>query len=206
MTPASAILVPRDGILVSAKVTLPILGIDLETTGLKQQDGDRIVEIAMVEMLYETWSGRGFIKRSLVQRVNPLRPIHPAAEAVHGISMAMLKDEPVWEDVASRVLDFMQNVRLLVAHNMEFDGPFLAGELLRVGLRPPEVPTLCTMKSARWATSMGKLPKLSELCFASGVSYNPEEAHSAEYDIKRTLACLKRGLANGYYHLPEESL
>lgn len=93
---------------------------------------------------------------------------------------------------------------LLVAHNMGFDGPFIAAELARVGVDVPNVHSLCTMENARWACPDGKSPRLGELCFALGVDYDTEKAHGAEYDVDVTMQCFFRGLARGFYQLPQE--
>jgi hypothetical protein len=59
------------------------------------------------------------------------------------------------------------------------------------------------MENARWACPDGKLPRLGELFFALGVSYERAKAHAAEYDIEVTMACLFRGLDRGFYQLPK---
>lgn len=178
-----------------------ITGIDVETTGLEQTKGDRIIEIAMITVekkgehygLVSTW----------VQRIDPLRAIDPAAEAVHHINISSLRGCPTWDTVAPEVMQRLGTTETLVAHNMDFDGPFVGGELLRVGLTPPSsVKTFCTMANARWAHPTGKLPKLQELCFALDVPYDLAQAHAAKYDVLVMLQCLKKGVQRGFYQLP----
>jgi DNA polymerase III subunit epsilon len=184
---------------------IKITGLDLETTGLHQEKGDRIIEVAMIEVEYKPGE-RLVVKRKFVSRVNPHRVIHADAYAVHKISDADVASAPEWADVAPKVIQMLKSTNLLVAHNMPFDGPFLAGELLRIGLVPPDVPTFCTMENGRWSTPTGKLPKLSELCFASRVKYDPALAHAAEYDVLQTFRCLLFGLNTNFFKLPSEVL
>ncbi|MCL2874725.1 MAG: 3'-5' exonuclease [Betaproteobacteria bacterium] len=178
---------------------LRIIGLDTETTGLKQELGHRIIEIAM--LTYDSDS-RKLVDR-WVQRIDPERPIDPAAQEVHGIAYTDLVGCPKWDEVAPEIVRRMGEADLLVAHNMGFDGPFVAAELIRVGLRVPNTPSVCTMESARWACPDGKLPRLGELCFALGVRYDAAKAHSAIYDVDIMMECLFRGLKRGFYRLPE---
>lgn len=180
---------------------LRLIGFDSETTGLDQAKGDRFVELAVVEMIYVPSTHQAGIRKTWVQRINPERPIHPDAEAVHGISWQDVKDEPTWREVAPTVIEVIGKPDYMVIHNVGFDAPFLAGELIRVGLPVPNVQTFCTMENARWATPMGKLPKLQELCFSLGVNYDKTEAHAAEYDVRVMLQCLVRGLKGGFFKL-----
>jgi DNA polymerase-3 subunit epsilon len=81
----------------------------------------------------------------------------------------------------------------------EFDGPFLEMELKRVGLEMPKRPSIDTMTKGVWATPDGKKPRLSELCFACGVPYDPTLAHAAAYDVDRMIECYDKGKAWGFY-------
>ena len=177
-----------------------IVGLDTETTGLEQEKGHRIIEIAMLTYDLET---RALVD-TWVQRVDPERSIDPGAQAAHGISYSELVGQPKWDDVAGEVSRRLGTAELLIAHNMGFDGPFIAAELLRVGLEVPNVHSLCTMENARWACPDGKLPRLGELCFALGVDYDPAKAHGAEYDVSVMMASFFKGLDRGFYQLPKE--
>lgn len=176
-----------------------LAGVDTETTGLDQEKGHRIVEICF--RLYDS------VTRDLVdeyvQRINPQRSIDSKAQAVHHITATDLIGCPTWEEVAPKVASMMAKADLMVAHNMNFDGPFIALELVRVGVTVPNIKTLCTMKEGRWATPLGKNPNLGEVCFALGVDYDSSAAHAADYDVDVMMECLFRGVDRGFYHLPE---
>lgn len=177
-----------------------LIGLDTETTGLDQEKGHRVIEIAMLTYDLET---RALVDR-YVQRIDPERAIDPGAQAAHGISYSELVGQPKWEDVARDIADRMGTGDLLIAHNMGFDGPFIAAEMNRIGVNVPDIHSLCTMENARWACPDGKLPRLGELCFALGVGYDPAKAHGADYDTTVMMDCFFRGLDRGFYELPKE--
>lgn len=173
--------------------------IDTETTGLSQEKGARIIEIGIVR--YDFLSASKL--DAWVQRIDPQCPIETGAQEVHGISYEELVGQPFWEDLAVEISSRLESCDLLVAHNMGFDGPFIAAELMRVGVEVPKVQSFCTMENARWACPDGKLPKLGELCFALNIPYDAAKAHSALYDIERTAECFFEGYKRGFYTLPE---
>lgn len=172
--------------------------LDTETTGLKQEKGARIIEIAFLTYSLET----GELTDTWIKRFDPQCPIEPGAQAIHGISYSDLVGEPIWEDLAGEIAERMGQADLLVAHNMGFDGPFIAAELLRCGVAIPDVYSLCTMTSGRWACADGKSPTLGELAFALGVDYDTSKAHGAGYDTSVTAGCFFAGFKRGFYKLP----
>jgi DNA polymerase-3 subunit epsilon len=176
-----------------------IQGLDTETTGLEQEKGHRIIEIALLSYDSDT---RKLVDK-YVQRIDPERSIDPKAQEVHGIGYNELVGMPKWDIVAPEVYRRMNDADLAVAHNKGFDLPFICLELVRVGQSIPNVESFCTMDNGRWATFDGKSPKLMELCFALGVPYDPKLAHAAEYDVERMMDCFWRGLDRGWYKLPE---
>jgi DNA polymerase-3 subunit epsilon len=107
------------------EVTFSVL--DVETTGLAPQFGDRVCEVALLRF-------RG--DRELDQfhtLVNPQRPISPGAFAVNGIRDQDLADAPVFAEIAPGLLDLLEG-STLVAHNAPFDLAFLALEFQICGL------------------------------------------------------------------------
>ena len=170
-------------------------GLDIESTGLEQAEGHRIIEICLVHYDYDTKKPIGEFKA----RIDPARPIDAKAQAVHGIAYTDLVGCPQWENVAGAVRAELERSDLWIAHNANFDIPFITGEMNRVGLLMPAVPSFCTMENGRWACFDGKAPKLQELCFALGVPYDPSLAHAAEYDVQRMMACFWAGQERGFY-------
>lgn len=169
---------------------------DIETTGLDQQMGHRIIEICL--SLYDLDTERKV--GTYVQRIHPHRAIDAKAQEVHGITIHDLAGSPDWDEVAPRVHKILTKCDLVVAHNGDyFDMPFIALELVRVGLPIPPVKTFDTMVQGRWATPFGKSPNLGELCFALNIPYDKSQAHGAEYDVDVTARCFFEGVKRGFY-------
>lgn len=184
-------------------VDMIVGGLDLETTGLEQEKGHRIVEFAILLYLLDETTGKHSFKGKYVQRINPQRPIDPGAYAVHGISYEDVSMCPTWDEVAPKVVKLMGACDVVVAHNGDgFDLPFIAAELLRIGQPIPDVESVDTMLQGRWATPNGKMPNLGEFCFATGVSYDKEMAHAAEYDVQVMLEGFFLAHREGFIKLP----
>lgn len=174
-------------------------GIDIETTDLDWTSGARIIEFGIVLHDADTGSRLG----EWVQRINPECPIGAKAFAIHHISFEMLSGCPKFAEVAPRIQALMSKCDYWVAHNGKgFDMPFISHELLKAGFAAPERPLVDTMLEGRWATFSGKSPKLGELCYALDVDYNPNDAHSAQYDIDRMMQCYFKGAAEGFFARP----
>lgn len=178
-----------------------IAGLDLETSGLSQVDGHRVIEVAVVIYSLETRAMRGRFET----RLNPQRGIDAKAQEIHGISYESLIGKPLWEEVAPKLSLLLSKCPYVVAHNgLGFDAPFLWGEFLRAGVALPEVRIVDTMLQARWATPDGSIPNLKALCFACGVPYDPDKAHGASYDTEVMMACFFSQLDAGFFTLPTE--
>ena len=79
--------------------------LDTETTGLNVDQGDRLIEIGVVE--YEGMSPTG---RTYHTYINPGdRQVQAGAIQVHGRTNEMLKDAPAFADIAAEFLDFIGN-------------------------------------------------------------------------------------------------
>jgi DNA polymerase-3 subunit epsilon len=178
-----------------------VVGIDIETTGLKQTDGHRMVEFGAI--LYDL-DTKKFLGK-YVQRINPQRPIDPKAQAVHGISFEDVANMPTLEEVAPMIVRVLNSGNLHVAHNgKDFDMPFIRNELIRIGVDLEHRPLVDTMRQGKWATAMGKNPNLGELCFATGTNYDTSLAHGAEYDIEVMMQSFFVGHDKGFFKIEGE--
>jgi DNA polymerase-3 subunit epsilon len=104
--------------------------LDTETTGLDPAKGDRLVEIAGVELLNSIPTGRTYHTY-----INPERDMPEDAFRVHGLSADFLAGHRVFREVMDEFLDFARDARLVI-HNAEFDMRFINHEL-RAHQRPP---------------------------------------------------------------------
>jgi DNA polymerase-3 subunit epsilon len=101
--------------------------LDTETTGLKANGGDRLVEIGCVELCNRIPTGLEFHAF-----INPEgKEVHPEAEAIHGISNAFLEDKPVFNHVVGDFIEFIGEDQLVI-HNAPFDIGFINMELKRI--------------------------------------------------------------------------
>lgn len=102
---------------------------DTETTGLDPTT-DRIVAIGAVRIV----NGRLLRQENFDQFVDPERPIPAAAEAVHGITDAMVRDQLPIEQVLPQFLRFAEET-VLVGHNIAFDLRMFESEEATTGVQ-----------------------------------------------------------------------
>jgi DNA polymerase III subunit epsilon len=111
----------------SLQVSRPLAIIDLETTGINVAT-DKIIEIAMVKLMPD---GSTLTKRKFI---NPQIAIPKSSSDVHGITNEMVKDAPVFKQVANEIKQFLDNCDLGGYNSNRFDIPMLVEEFLRAGL------------------------------------------------------------------------
>lgn len=97
--------------------------LDTETTGLSPEKGDRIVEIACIELINHLPTENCF-----QVYINPEREMSKEAIEITGITDEFLKDKPLFKDVAEDFLNFIKSDPLII-HNAKFDVKFLNYEL-----------------------------------------------------------------------------
>ena len=158
--------------------------VDVETTGSRPANGDRITEVAVV------LAGPGGRLETVVDTlVNPERPIPGAVTRVTQISDAMVRDKPVFGEVVDEVLGALAG-RVFVAHNVQFDWRFLEAEVRRArGLRL-DGPRVCTVKLARRLIPGLKHRGLDSVSRYFGVDI--EGRHRAGGDARATAQILVR--------------
>ena len=98
------------------------VSLDLESTGTSVTE-DRITQVGLYREGAE-----------YVQLVNPGRPIPAEVVEKVGITDEMVKDAPVFKDIAGKVLEFIGKRDILGFNLWNFDLPLLAEECGRAGL------------------------------------------------------------------------
>ncbi|SDR62706.1 DNA polymerase III, epsilon subunit [Rhizobiales bacterium GAS113] len=152
--------------------------LDTETTGLDPVNGDRVVEIAGVELV-----NRFPTSRSFHVYLNPERPMSPEAEQVHGLGDAFLADKPRFAERVGEFIEFVGDA-MLVIHNASFDIGFLNAELERTGhalLRMERV--VDTLSLAR-RKHPGAQNSLDALCARYGIDNSNRVKHGALLDAE----------------------
>tara|TARA_R110000782_G_scaffold268689_1_gene365527 strand:- start:60267 stop:60995 length:729 start_codon:yes stop_codon:yes gene_type:complete len=151
---------------------------DTETTGFDPLTGDRLVEIGCIELVNRVPTGATWHCY-----FNPQRAMPAAAQAVHGLSDAFLKDKPLFPDKVEELMEFLAD-SMLVAHNARFDFGFLNHELKRCSR--PEVSLermIDTVAMARIAHP-GAKHSLDALCTRYGIDRSHRIQHGALLDAE----------------------
>jgi DNA polymerase-3 subunit epsilon len=151
---------------------------DTETTGLDPLFGDRVLEIAAIELLNELPTGRVF--HTLL---DPERDIPAEASRIHGITAASIEGKPKFAEIVKEFLDFV-GADPLIAHNAPFDFTFLDAELARLNLpsldRARMIDTLALAKR-----KFPGLPNsLDALCRRFEIDLSARTTHNALLDCK----------------------
>ena len=154
--------------------------LDTETTGLDPLTGDRVVEVACLEI--EDFAPTG---RSFHTYIDPCRDMPAEAERVHGLSGEFLRGKPRFEaeEVVEAFLEFVGDAPL-VAHNASFDRSFINWELAQCGR--------AELSAERWVDTLalakrrfpGMHNSLDALCRRFRISLSDREKHGALIDAK----------------------
>ncbi|MBJ7402413.1 MAG: VRR-NUC domain-containing protein [Bradyrhizobium sp.] len=153
--------------------------VDIETTG-SWSNGDRITEIGAVKVrnhqVVDEW-------HSLL---NPQRSIPAKIVQLTGITNEMVRDAPLFAEVADSFMQFMAD-GIFVAHNVSFDYGFLSYEFERIGRRF-RFPKLCTCAGMRRRYPGHKSYGLGKLCEIYGISL--DNHHRALCDARASAQLL----------------
>ena len=152
--------------------------LDTETTGLDPLLGDRVLEVAAIELVNLMPTGRTFHRL-----IDPERDVPPESTRIHGFTAEMLRGKPKFADIADDLLGFLGEAPI-VAHNAPFDFGFLDAELQRHG-RPP-------LDRARMVDSLALAKKrfpgmpnnLDALCRRFDIDNSMRTSHNALLDVQ----------------------
>lgn len=99
-----------------------------ETTGLHPEAGDRLIEIAGMELIHRRRTGLLFHTY-----LNPERPLGPVAQEIYWMDDEFLSGQPRFADVAAEFLQFVEGAEMVI-HNAMFDIAFINRELKCLGI------------------------------------------------------------------------
>jgi DNA polymerase III subunit epsilon len=114
--------------------------IDVETSGFRPGQA-RIISLAALGL-----DANGQVEQSVVSLLNP--GVDPGPTHVHGLTAAMLEDQPQFADLVGDLVEVLRG-RTLVAHNVAFDYAFLAAEAEFADAELPVDTVMCTVELAR---------------------------------------------------------
>lgn len=149
--------------------------VDLETTGTQKKQGDKIIQFgcAIIE------------HRKVVKKysflINPNKEIPVSVENLTGISNEKVKDAPEFSHYANKIREILKDA-IFVAHNVNFDLPFLNYELENAGLKPLTVKAIDTVELAQITFPTFPSYKLKDLTDRLHIEHlNPHQADSDAY-------------------------
>ena len=117
------------------------VALDVETTGLSPQNGDRVIEIGAVAIEDQS------IIAEFSSLIDVDKRIPWQVQQVHGITNEMLGGKPKPNEVLPEFYKFIAG-SILVAHNASFDIGFLRHEFALLGMSLNNR-SLCTLKMSR---------------------------------------------------------
>lgn len=154
--------------------------LDTETTGFDPFTGDRLVEVACLEIEDFIPTGRHFHIY-----IDPERDMPPEAEKVHGLSAAFLRGKPKFAhpECVDALVSFIGDAPI-IAHNAAFDRNFLHWELEQCGralFRDDQWIDTLALAKLRFP---GMHNSLDALCKRFKISLSEREKHGALIDAK----------------------
>jgi DNA polymerase-3 subunit epsilon len=162
--------------------------IDTETTGLKAELGDRIIDLAIATCEYGRETGQLY---RVVDRYESLEdpevPISPGITRLTGISDDMVREQHIDEAGVARAMD---GVGLVICHNARFDRAFLEARYPAFANKH----FACSLEEVPWELWNMKSSKLDYIGFRFGLFH---EGHRARADVDMLLALLTQKVPDG---------
>jgi len=151
---------------------------DTETTGFYPEEGDRVIEIAAIELSNDLPTGETFYAL-----LDPERDIPTDSTRIHGITSAHVYGKPKFADIADDMLKFF-GTSPLIAHNAPFDFGFLDAELAR--LQKPKLARDRMIDTLAIAKQIfpGMPNSLDALCTRYNIDRSERTTHNALLDCK----------------------
>ncbi len=151
---------------------------DTETTGLDPLSGDRVIEIAALELEGDLPTGRSFHRL-----IHPERDIPDEVVRIHGITLDHVREAPKFVELVEELLEFLGDGPL-IAHNAAFDFGFLDAEFARAGHpaldRARMIDTLVLAKQR----FPGMPNSLDALCRRFAIDLSERTQHNALLDCR----------------------
>ena len=151
---------------------------DTETTGLKTEEGDRVIEIGCVEIIDGKQTGNYFH-----EYLNPEREISEESVRITGITAEFLADKPKFKDVADKFLEYIGDDGILIAHNANFDMKFMNNEYAIIGMPPIKNEVIDSLAIAK-KRFPGQKNNLDALCKRFNVDASKRTLHGALLDAQ----------------------
>ncbi|WP_057805665.1 helicase C-terminal domain-containing protein [Pediococcus ethanolidurans] len=151
--------------------------VDIETTGTNLNANERVIQISCV-----------FVKKhkiinTFVTDINPEMSIPNAIQQLTGITNQRVRKAPLFDDIAPTLFGLLSNT-VFVAHNVNFDFPFLNYEFERVGYPTLSIKAVDTVTLSQILLPSVNGYRLRDLSRYFGIKH--EHPHSADSDAFAT--------------------
>ncbi len=159
----------------------PIVFFDIESTGLNVIR-DRIIQIALIK-----FSPNIADPEEMEMLINPGIPISEESISIHGITPADVANKPTFQQVASKIQNFIGDADLAGYNSNRFDIPILMEEFARAGV-DLDISTRSTIDVQRIFYKME--PRTLKAALKFYCDKELEDAHDAMADVKATVDVL----------------
>jgi len=176
-----------------------LIVLDTETTGIRPEEGHRIIEVGAVQILNREITSTEFHKY-----VQPNRPVGDSVN-IHGITDKFLINKPQFDKISDDLLSFIEGATLII-HNAPFDLGFLDNELKINGISKKIEDTCQIIDTLELSKQQrpGTMHNLDALCRRFGVDTSARTRHGALLDAQ-ILAQVYLAMTGGQSILFQES-
>lgn len=161
--------------------------VDIETTGHSSKNGDRMMQFAVV--FVRDWQ----VVDRFTTFIHPERSIPLFIQDLTHITEEDIKDAQPFHKHANEIYAMLEGC-VFVAHNTDFDLPFLQAEFKRVGLPHWQGEKIDTVELAKILYPSALSYKLGDLAQELGITL--QQAHRADEDALATaellIACYRK--------------
>ena len=176
-----------------------LIVLDTETTGIRPEEGHRIIEVGAVQILNREITSTEFHKY-----IQPNRTVGDSVN-IHGITDKFLINKPQFDQISNDLLSFIEGATLVI-HNAPFDLGFLDNELKINGINK-KIEDICqiidTLELSK-EQRPGTMHNLDALCRRFGVDTSARTRHGALLDAQ-ILAQVYLAMTGGQSILFQES-
>jgi len=156
-----------------------LIVLDTETTGIRPEDGHRIIEVGAVQILNREITNTEFHKY-----VQPNKPVGESVN-IHGITDKFLVNKPQFKQISDDLLSFIKGATLVI-HNAPFDLGFLNNEFKINGVSK-KIEDICqiidTLELSK-EQRPGTMHNLDALCRRFGIDTSARTRHGALLDAQ----------------------
>jgi len=176
-----------------------LIVLDTETTGIRPEEGHRIIEVGAVQIL-----NREITNTEFHNYVQPNRPVGDSVN-IHGITDKFLINKPQFNKISDDLLSFIEGATLII-HNAPFDLGFLDNEL-KINGNNKKIEDICQIIDTLELSKKqrpGTMHNLDALCRRFGVDTSARTRHGALLDAQ-ILAQVYLAMTGGQSILFQES-